>query len=199
MNPAAIEKAKGRLEKARTILAELATGKSPSYARFQAQWTDFILALNGVYSVLEQGSKVSPQSRQWFGAKKRERREDPLLQYLHQARNADEHGIAPVSRFERPQFQIVPGTGNPDAIKGVAIGDDKIEIIADVEAAKGVQFLVTTPAVFLIPVTDDRFGQTFNPPTTHLGQQLPNSYPLTVATKGFEYVENLVQEAGTLA
>lgn len=97
MDPKAIAKAELRFAKATSCLAEIQ--KPPStYKDFLHIWTDFLLALNAVYTSLEQGAKSSPQSRQWFGGKKRERRQDPLLRYLHQARNADEHGLAPVSR-----------------------------------------------------------------------------------------------------
>ena len=72
-----------------------------NYADFEAAWTDFLVSTNAIYTILEVGAKGSPQSRQWFGRKKIERRNDPLLQYLHQARNADEHGMAPVADRSR--------------------------------------------------------------------------------------------------
>ena len=197
MNPAAIDKAKQRLDKSKSAIASL-EAKPRDRGEAAALWTDFLLAHNSVFSCLEQGAKTESRSRQWFGKKKRERREDPLLQYLHQARNADEHGIAPIARFQPPTARILEGTGNPETIKDIRVSADTIKIQYDDTNGNVPHIRITSPAVYLVPVTDERYGMTFDPPTEHLGKQLENNYPLTVAKLGFAYTENLINEAEQL-
>jgi hypothetical protein len=91
MKPEAIRKARARLQRAQEAYDCLILPGTEE--TFEANWTDFLIASHTVYTSLEQGAKDNATSRQWFGSKKRERREDPLLQYVHQARNADEHGL----------------------------------------------------------------------------------------------------------
>ncbi len=193
MYPIAIEKAERRLQRARECLDQL---KSPkNLQEFLLVWTDFLLALNGVYTCLEQGAKSSPQSRQWFGQKKRFRKEDPLLQYLHQARNADEHGLSPVSKNKLPTAIITPGTGNPEAVSNIK--SDELSVTFEYDPSKGhlPRILLKGPSILLVPVKDDRYGSTYDPPTKHLGQKIDNNAPLPVALMGFEYVSNLIVEA----
>ena len=198
MDAAAVEKAKRRLERARECLTEIERPPK-TYADFQAAWTDFLLALNGIFSCLEQGAKISPQSRQWFGGKKRTRKGDGLMQYLHQARNTEEHGIVPVSKLKTPTVKLLEGTGNPDSVKSIEIHDDRVIIVHNPSEGKSPVISVTMPAAILVPVKDDRSGKVFDPPTEHLDQLIENSFPLTVSRLGFAYVENLIAEAEGLA
>src|SRR5690554_4837888 len=98
MKRPAVEKARARLSRASESLSLIEA--SDSYESFQSAWTDLLIHLNSVYSILEQGSRGNGKSEAWFGRKKNERRTDPLLQYVHQARNSDEHGIEPITKLE---------------------------------------------------------------------------------------------------
>lgn len=92
-----VTKAEARLRLARTHASALRACKS--HDEFTDTWYQFLVTYKNVYTALEQAAKGSAQSRQWFGGKKNERRDDPLLQYLFQARDADEHGIEPVTHL----------------------------------------------------------------------------------------------------
>ena len=94
MDPAAIAKANSRLRTAKKAIEDL-TGCN-DYDTFSEYLYTFLVAAKGIYTILEQGAKSRAQARQWFGAKSKERRSDPLLQYLYQARDDDEHGLSRV-------------------------------------------------------------------------------------------------------
>lgn len=66
---------------------------APSYEAFADQWYIFLHAAKGIYTILQQGSKATAQAKQWFGGKNEERKKDPLLRYVTEARNDDEHGL----------------------------------------------------------------------------------------------------------
>lgn len=197
MDPAAVAKAKLRLAKVERCVKQIVEDQE-SYAAFHEPWADFLLALAGIYTALEQGAKVKPQSRQWFGEKKRLRREDELLRYLHQARNAEEHGIAPVSNLEPPRVELV--AGDRSMVRGIEFEDNLIRIKLDSRAQPGGHiFQVDSPAIRLVTVEDSRFGDTCDPPTKHLGKTLEDNFPSTVARLGLEYACLLVADAEAMA
>ncbi len=197
MIKAAADKANARLNTARQAL--LAIQNSTSFSEFEPAWVAFITALNTIYTVLEQGAKSNSTSRQWYGGKKRERREDPLLQYLHQARNAEEHGIAPITQHE-PGSLFVGVSGESVHIEKMTIdGSGNVKMRLKPVNGKLPTVMATPPQTRLVTVRDDRFGTTFDPPTTHLGKNLTSGSPLEVANLGMAYHEGLVSDATSMA
>jgi hypothetical protein len=95
MDAQAVEQAKTKLRKAEKSLETLKA--ADGYDAAEEAWSDFLLAASTIYSKLEQGSKAKGSSAGWFGRKKKERKDDPVLRYLHHARNSDEHGIERVA------------------------------------------------------------------------------------------------------
>src|SRR3977135_1049935 len=104
MDPRSAEQARLRLAKAEKS-AETVRAATTLEASEEA-WTDYLVAVSAIYSKLEQGAKSDPKSRQWFGGKKKERRGDPLLRYLHAARNSNEHGIERVVEQTGPNKDL---------------------------------------------------------------------------------------------
>jgi hypothetical protein len=196
MKKIAIDKAQARLAKARESLARV--DASRNFAEFESAWTDFLTATNSIYSVLEQGAKHDPRSRQWFGGKKNERRKDALLSYLHQARNADEHGIEPVAK-RNPGHIAIGRHGEAVHIKELIVGSDgqfRGEFIPVNGRLPTIE--IANPHAELVTVRDDRFGDSFDPPTEHLGLILADRSPLGVARLGFAYHAALVDAAASL-
>src|ERR1700722_15573764 len=102
MNKSAVLQAKQRLIKLEKSLAGLRAAGTTEDA--EEAWTDFLLAASTIYSKLEQGAKGYRISEPWFGRKKKERRDDQLLRYLHFARNSAEHGIERVTATSPPNW-----------------------------------------------------------------------------------------------
>ncbi len=195
MKAEAITKARSRLTRAKEAIAVLHTPEGQD--RFEADWTDFLLASNTVYTVLEQGAKATPQSRQWFGRKKLERRRDPLLQYLHQARNADEHGLEATYDCTNQTLDVTFPPGHAPKTTTIKL-DDGTEITADVPAnSEGM--LIEVRLFHLVTVRDSRYGTAYDPPAEHLGLPLEHgTNPLFVADLALDYLDALIDEAGKL-
>ena len=87
MRKEAVDQASTKLEKARQAVAAMA--RSNDLQALEAAWIDFVK--------LEQGTKANASSEGWFSRKKHERKLDPLLSYIHHARNAEEHTIEPIT------------------------------------------------------------------------------------------------------
>jgi hypothetical protein len=196
MNEMAVEKARARLGRADQALRRIEA--STTFKEFESAWSDFLLAWNSIYSVLEQGAKAKPQSRQWFGAKKRERRDDPLLQYLHQARNADEHGIEPVAVHDPGGIGIGVG-GQPVEVSNLRFDEEgRASAVVKSLDGKPPKILIQGPHARPVEVVDSRYGNRYPVPREHLGKPLKRLSPLSMAQAGYAHSERLVEEAAKL-
>lgn len=197
MDSKAIIIAESRLRTASNALNRLQTASDTE--KFCDDWFVFLTAWKGIYTVLEQGSKVTPQSRQWFGAKKKQRRHDPLLYYLFEARNDEEHGLAQ---------SVIHGEGGHAmrAIKDVAVESMRLKIDTSTGAIEAIgsdgepvaEFLqYTLPGPRLCPV-HPRGRPAIHPPCEHLGNRIDIT-PKCVAEVALKFAELLVAEAKAMA
>lgn len=201
MNPNALAKARGRLRVAKQQLE--AAEKAPSYEAFKDAWYLFLVAAKNVYTTLEQGSKASARSRQWFGGKKADRKADPLLQYLFQARDDDEHGLSDVTNLQPGHLTIgraAPGYSNDMTIHNLHVdGEGKVHI-GGITAHDNLPVLVEQmPGRAVLSPVIGRGNNTYDPPLEHLGKPLADSAPITVGKLCLVYLEALVTEAGAKA
>ena len=210
MDPKALTKASSRLRVAQKAVADLQDCES--YDAFGDLWYMFLVAAKNVYTVLEQGAKANPQSRQWFGAKNQQRKSDPLLRYVTEARNDDEHGIEPISEFVPSRIDIgvnkdgasshmVDNNGNVFSNCGIAysfVGEvpKRLPIMRSLDG-KPVHIEDRPAHVRLIRV-HDRSKNPYDPPASHLGQKIDGSSPLVVANIMISYLEALMVEAEKL-
>ena len=199
MHPNAISKARLRLGKAKECIAGLR--KARNHTEFSAFWVDVLIALNGVPNLLQEGAKTDAHSQQWYGCKKRIGRKDPLLSYMYQARNAEEHGLREVIATRERWFGIdlVIGDRLPTNVLGkftviVEYYNAKVCIIFE-EGSKLQPIKVFFKEAILTEVHDDRFRLTFEVPNAHLGQPLKNPLPITAARLTYDYYCGLVDEA----
>ena len=166
--------------------------------QFHEAWYGFLTAAKSVYTALETGSKVSPQSKQWYGGKARERRDDELLQYVYQARNDDEHGLGAIVEQVPGSLSIgvaKPGYSNAIQLDGFLGpgGTLKVTSLDNLPVLTEI-----TPSHVALVAVDAR-GVIYQPPTKHLGNPLASKLPLPVAELMIVYLEGLITEASGLA
>jgi hypothetical protein len=160
-------------------------------------WSNFLSAANSVYEALKKGKKGSQQSEVWFAQKRRERRVDELLNYLHHARNASEHGLYAV-------LEKGPEPRGEDVFKGCGEKWDSewtdegyVALLTEPDGTtRRAQF--TPPDYRLIRVYDDRSDTWFAPPTEHLGKPLQSTTPLAVGKLWLDYLARMIDEAEAL-
>ncbi len=193
MDPRSLEKARSRLRSIDKAIGGIETAHA--FNDFTDAWFEFLTAFKSTYTTLQQGSKTSPQSMQWFGAKASERRGDELLQYLYHARNDEEHGLEDVAKFVpgRATLEItLSGKGSVDLSKVEFMGDRAR--LPSGEFAKVVDH--QPPHVVLVPVWDrDKTSGKHQPPTMHLSTTLQDKSPLAVAKLARTYLAGMVKEA----
>ena len=181
-----------RLQKAEAAFERVKS--STHFLEFEPAWTDFLIALNGVWEQLFIGTKRNARSRQWYGAKSKLRRKDPLLKYVHQSRNAFEHGSDLVASQRFPSVTF--GTpGQMTHFKGTM---RVLQGIVTYEPASGETMpeITHTPAhIALVRVFDKLHDDWFDPPTEHLGSALIDASPHTVGTLALEFHRLLIDQA----
>lgn len=191
MNPNAIEQAKIRLKKAEKALSDLACAEYFDDA--DSAWSDFLLAASSIYSKLEQGAKGYQKSEPWFGLEKNLRKTDPLLRYIHFARNADEHGIERVTDRSMDNLHL---KFNERQVGKLRFADKKTMKPAGDEF----DCIMAGPTIKLMRVHDRRYGDFADPPTTHLGKPIPfgNSFPLDAGMVALNYLQSMIERANNL-
>lgn len=171
-----IEKAKEALYKARNAYSE---------ATFRSAYGAFLIATGGVLHALEAGANLTPQAKQWYGGKRRLGRNDELLQYMHQARNAEEHSTDDVADMNPGTFSIGGPLPKPGSrTQGISIN--------------GINLFSWEAGDASFRPIKDKYNTVYPPPTTHLGRTVKND-PLEIAEIYLTYLEALVKEAGELS
>lgn len=197
MNPKGIAKARSRLRIAKKAFADLDGCRTPD--EFGDTWFTFLVGAKGVYTALEAGAKVSPQSRQWFGAKSHERKQDPTLQYVFQARDDDMHGIEPITMFEPPNFTFSDNIKDSRIVvveEGILGGKVHLDITHTDDEPYMVQ---GHPARMRMRPVKGRGNITYPTPTRHKGHPLSDGVlPQGVAKLTILYLEELISDAETL-
>lgn len=173
------------------------------------------MASKGVYTTLEQGAKISPQSRQWFGRKNQERRNDELLRYISEARNDAEHGVEQGVEFKRQSLSLGVSDKNSSRIMQDQWGNTFINcgtawtIDGGHPEMKNLPILtpldgkpiksVHQPDRIVLKSVMDRSRKVYPPPTTHLKRQIESNSPLEISSLTVKYLEALLEEAKLLS
>lgn len=164
---------------------------------FQIHWGDYLVQWKRTYTRIQQAAKDTPAELQWFGAVNRERRGDPLLRWLYEARNDGEHGTnlsalhsSGALEFTSHGSQIailMNGDGTP------FIGSDGRPLVLD--DGKKVDVVSVEPAFSeLVEVTEYDGKKKVPPPTSHLGEPMEPK-PHLAADLGLRWLKKLVETA----
>lgn len=158
MRKIAIDKAAHIVNAATDALtrAQTATG----YDQFSRFWSEFLTAYTRFYNALDAGKVVSPRSEKWVKQKKAERKDNSLLQYLFQARNADEHGLEPVVIRQAPSLTV--GHGNNIYIENLVVRHGEIINLKGTEDGKPITVRHHPEGARLVSVTNR--GISYTPP-----------------------------------
>jgi hypothetical protein len=192
MKQVALTAALVRLRRASVAVESLQ--RAQNHEEAETAWTNFLIAAAGVYGKLEKGVDAAGPSKGWFDKIKNQRSTDPLLRYMEQARNADEHGIEPVAK-RNPGGMGIGGRG---AIRlGGVIGGPSGKMNLRATSLDGQPIAVTVygPHLELAAVTNRKV--TYQVPNTHLDKPIQQT-PLEFATLTLNYFIKIVDDAKAL-
>lgn len=193
MIPDAIDQAKTRLTDAEEALNELVL--ATNFKQAERAWRAYLVAVNSIYAKLEQGAKGDTKSDTWYGNKKHERIKDPLLSYLHQARNSDQHSIA-ITAGQTPP--------NTDGMGRQLKFNERTELFKfQAHDPKTGKLNAEGEGLFagptLKPLKVRNRGVDYEPPRQHLGKEIPFcDFADGLAKHAIPYLKSLIAEAETL-
>lgn len=146
-------------------------------------WSDFLVYHHRFFTALKQvcGNK---QHQSWCQNVLRVRKTDPLLRYIHHARNSDEHGLIEVVRDEPGGFSIGSG-GHRTVIENLQIRNGKL-VSANVREGVAVIKKIDD-RIALVDVTDR--SVVYSVPDEHLGQSVEKNVKV-IADLAFRFIED---------
>ena len=174
-----------RLQAAADLIAS-----SPSLYAQESAWLDFLLHHGTVYSKLEQAAKATSKGYAWFNKKKKERKDDPLLSYLHHARNAGEHTI--IETASKAEFSVTGTLAHPDGTLELAFDNNG----KPYAVGKGMNNVMVHRNEIMLCAAKDR-GQYYQAPREHLGQAIEGQTAREVAALALEHAVRMIAEAET--
>lgn len=198
MKRVALQKATEHLELAKAAVDQMK--QATNFNAYERAWSQFLSQASRIYNKIEQGAKGCNASEPWFGNKKHERRKDPLLSYIHHARDCEEHTIDHTAAIAA------------DGIMGLMENDGDFSISCDVMVdengrqhyrnivAKGpdgedLPYELINAKLALLTVRDKRYGDKFAPPAMHRAHPIVDTTPRGVAQLALTYMEEMLNEA----
>jgi hypothetical protein len=176
----ALDQATRRLEEAKEAISTLA--RTPDFREMEVAWSRFLISSNGVYAKVEQASKSNAKSKEWYRRKKDYRKSDPLLLYLHQARNSDEHSVELITARHIDSIELSGGGSyTVDGKYGANIG------FFTVSEGPSPSTKVNNPHIQLSSVHDR--SKVFDPPKEHMGQPITDNSVIGIASLFIAYLE----------
>ena len=189
----AIQEATIRLERAHAALSILENANS-TVKEMDSAWASFLLAANAIYSKLQQGAKRNRESEAWFAQKRDIRANDPLLHYLHEARNSEEHSLEIIAAPGIVSLESL----HEDVIVSNSDGIARVDFKDNAGFRPGEPLAQLTIGVRIQAVKNQRSRITIPVPASHMGHAIQSCSAVEVTKLGLAYLENLVAEAAML-
>lgn len=168
------------------------------FPAFYQSWQDFLIRIERAWEAAERGLRGTPGFQAWFRPYAHQKKRDPLLVFLSQARNAETHAVG--ATMDHPLRLILRDKhGYPFRLRqlGSTLDQDGVLTI-DIETAPEDSLLSYEVINLPSPPALVRFcnrGRWYEPPTSHLGNPLRSIHPVAVANLGVAFYGSFVQEA----
>lgn len=178
-----------RSELARAQVSANAIHTAQSFTEFNERWVGFLHHLERIWFKSEAHFGKSPKWNGWKGRYERDRKRDPLLRYLRNARGAEEHTIAPLaanaairlmpsdSGSEMPNFTFEIGTDGNLQVKS----DGPFNMVWHGGGAQ------------LLDIVNR--GVTYTVPSSHLGQKVNPSDLQQILAFALVFYRHFLDEA----
>lgn len=176
------------LQRCNELVGQLGAASTPE--ELEEKWQRFLGHLERVWNKCQNHFGKSPRWNGWKARYEMQRRTDPLLSYLVNARGAHEHTVADITEKKSGSIGLGAGPGGSVHIKHLQIGTSG-ELRGEWDGDLAVTF--TPERVDATPVVNR--GRTYEVPTSHLGDKLLETSLPSLGRVGFGYYQSLVADA----
>jgi hypothetical protein len=153
-------------------------------------WSEYLTCIQRSYTKLRIACRNGP-SKGWCDKVFHTRDDDELLKYVLHARNADEHGIAKITKEKSGGVGLNPKEGNFLGVDELTISGGRLSMGPALAANAKIE---TFPAeVLLVPVRER--GVAYAVPSMHLGNKLADVNLLAVAEAADQFLRAKLDEA----
>ncbi|MEQ3694019.1 MAG: hypothetical protein ABNH16_03765 [Thalassolituus sp.] len=184
-----IDKPWEQLRRAESYIEKMTTASSVE--EYEEYWKEFLHNLERSWNKLTSHLKRSPKYQGWVERGKTEklRRQDQLLSYLVNARGAEEHSVAEISKQQSGGIRINPVFGNSLKINKVGVINGQIYIDSD----QPIKIDFIPDKVVLMSV--ENRGRTYDVPSEHIGNKLIKNDPVEIAKLGVAFYKTYFENA----
>ena len=166
----------------------------------KSSWESFLFRLERAWERTEREvqKQLGRDAQSWLSANSKLRRNDPLLRYLKQARNAEAHALASSVDADRI-ISIADRLGRPFSLNNVKVSVEGQALVIDLDSHDiGVDWTGRVePSTPKLQSIVNR-GQKFDPPARHLGNVIHDQHPVAVATHGLNFYKGAYASLGSL-
>lgn len=184
-----IDKPWEQLRKAESYIEKMTTASS--LGEYEEYWKEFLHNLERSWNKLTSHLKRSPKYQGWVERGKTEklRRQDQLLSYLVNARGAEEHSVADISKQQPGGIGINPVFGNSLHINKLEINNGQVHIDSD----QPIRIDFIPGKVELLSV--ENRGRTYDIPNQHIGNDIKTNDPVEIAKLGVAFYKAYFEKA----
>jgi len=184
-----IEKPWAQLEKAESFIKAMTS--SQTLDEYEENWKEYFHSIERAWNKLTSHLKRSPKYQGWTerGRTEKLRRNDPLLSYLINARGAEEHSVADITKQESGGIGVNPAFGNTLHINKLEINNGQMHI----DSVQPIKIEFIPGKVTLLPV--DNRGRNYPVPSSHLDKPVASSDPVTIAKLGVSFYRDYFRMA----
>jgi hypothetical protein len=183
-----------KLQEADSGLLQMTNAKDS--IEFEQGWIRSVDCLEQFWTrFFDEGKNQFTNFQPWACAIDAQRKSDPLLHYLYQARHQSQHGRISLE-WEEERLQIAPGFNGH--IRGLQIFSDGTFNLDAVPAHPSVReaAVVFSGGDARLPIINNRkHKQLFNPPKEHRGMALHGLSPMEAIRLGIEYYVTILNQA----
>ena len=163
---------------------------------YQRAWCHCVDAIEEFWSrFYAEGKDHFSNFEPWIGPINKSRRKDPVLRYLIEARHQNQHGLFTLS-WSQGHYRV--GEGFSGLVRNVVIyKDGSYEAAITPNGSNQQEDLVRHVGgkPILPSIHNARTKETFCPPSSHMGQTLPQINPTAAIDAGLSYYKKLLDNA----
>lgn len=174
-------------QKARELVDLMASASN--LEEYEECWKEFLHKLDRGFNKLKELYKNDKRAKRIIDSINTARNSDPLISYLMQARNSDEHSVREITDRVLGYTKVTGGFGGGKIIRGIIKGGMAPNTLVT-EGNLDIEFKID--CLRIVSVTN--YGQQYDPPNLCAGKAIATQAPHIIAEIGLDfYVEKIAQ------
>ncbi len=174
-------------DKARELIEQMSLASN--LEEYEEYWKEFLHKLDRGFNKLTDLYKNDKRAKRVIDSINTARNSDPLIAYLMQARNSDEHSIRQITDRVGGYTKITGGLGGGKIISGLIEGGKEPNSLV-IDGNIEIEFKID--CLNIISVIN--YGRQFDPPLMCEGKTISTKIPHMIAAIGLDFYVNKISQ-----